>query len=67
MGQLTGRRSLRDIVANLATQGKRFYHLGFANISRARAQNLIVNLVSVGNPYENTRLSRYFYTLLEMG
>jgi hypothetical protein len=67
MGQLTGRRSLRDIVTNLAAQGRKFYHLGFANISRARAQNLIVNLVFVGSPYENTRLSLYFYTLLEMG
>jgi len=35
MGQLTGRRSLRDIVANMAAHGKKFYHLGFANISRA--------------------------------
>jgi hypothetical protein len=35
MGQLTGRRSLRDIVANMAAQGKKFYHLGFTNISRA--------------------------------
>jgi hypothetical protein len=34
MGQLTGRRSLRDIVANMAVHGKKFYHLGFANISR---------------------------------
>lgn len=28
MGQLSGRRSLRDIVANLAAQGARLYHLG---------------------------------------
>ena len=35
MGQLTGRKSLRDIVANMAVHGRKFYHLGFANISRA--------------------------------
>ena len=35
MGQLTGRRSLRDIVANMTVHRKKFYHLGFSNISRA--------------------------------
>ena len=35
MGQLTGRKSLRDIVINMAAHGKKFYHLGFSNISRA--------------------------------
>ncbi len=35
MGQLTGRNSLRDIVANMAVQGRKLYHLGFTNISRA--------------------------------
>ncbi len=35
MGQLTGRRSLRDIVANMTVHREKFYHLGFANISRA--------------------------------
>jgi len=35
MGQLTSRRSLRDIVANMTVHREKFYHLGFANISRA--------------------------------
>ncbi len=35
MGQLTGRRSLRDMVANMTVHREKFYHLGFANISRA--------------------------------
>ena len=35
MGQLTGRKSLRDITANMTVHGKKLYHLGFSNISRA--------------------------------
>ena len=35
MGQLTERKSLRDIVANMAVHSQKSYHLGFTNISRA--------------------------------
>ncbi len=35
MGQLTSRRSLRDMVANMTVHREKFYHSGFANISRA--------------------------------
>ncbi len=35
MGQLTGRKSLRDIAVNMTVHGRKLYHLGFANISRA--------------------------------
>lgn len=42
MGQLSGRRSLRDIVANLAAQGARLYHLGLRR-SVARSSLARVN------------------------
>lgn len=35
MAQLSGRRSLRDIVANLSAQTHRLYHLGSARLSRS--------------------------------
>jgi len=35
MGQLAGRRSLRDIVANLDAQGPRLYHLGARRVARS--------------------------------
>lgn len=35
IGQLTGRKSLRDITDNLKAQGKRLYHLGMKPTSRA--------------------------------
>ena len=35
MGQMTGRRSLRDIVANMSVHSQKFYHLGLTHISRA--------------------------------
>jgi len=35
MGQVTGRKSLRDIVANMAVHSQKSYHLGFTDISRA--------------------------------
>lgn len=35
IAQLTGRRSLRDLVGNIAAQGKRIYHLGMRPTSRA--------------------------------
>lgn len=34
MGQLTGRKSLRDIVANMAIYDRKSYHLGFIHLSR---------------------------------
>ena len=35
IAQLTGRKSLRDLVGNIAAQGKRIYHLGMRPTSRA--------------------------------
>ncbi len=35
VGQLSGRKSLRDITDNLKAQGKRLYHLGMKNTSKA--------------------------------
>jgi putative transposase len=35
VGQLTGRSSLRDLVANLAAQGSKLYHLGARVVSRS--------------------------------
>lgn len=35
IAQLTGRKSLRDLVGNIAAQGKRIYHLGMKPTSRA--------------------------------
>jgi hypothetical protein len=35
IGQLTGRKSLRDITDNLKAQGKRFYHLGMKQTTKA--------------------------------
>ena len=35
MGQLAGRRSLRDVVANLSAQATRLYHLGCRTIARS--------------------------------
>ena len=34
LAQLTGRQSLRDIVSNLAAQGRKLYHLGVGTVSR---------------------------------
>ena len=35
MGQLTGRKSLRDVVENLGAQAHRLYHLGSARLTRS--------------------------------
>jgi len=35
MGQLSGRYSLRDIVANLAAQSHKHYHLGIGSVARS--------------------------------
>ncbi len=35
IGQLSGRKSLRDITDNLKAQGKRLYHLGMKHTSKA--------------------------------
>ena len=35
MGQLTGRKSLRDVVENLSAQAHRLYHLGSARLTRS--------------------------------
>jgi len=34
-GQLTGRKSLRDLVENLKAQGNKLYHLGMKNVPRS--------------------------------
>ncbi len=35
MGQLAGRQSLRDVIANLSAQATRLYHLGCRTIARS--------------------------------
>ena len=35
MGQLSGRSSLRDIVANMKVQGHKQYHMGVRGVSRS--------------------------------
>ncbi len=35
MGQLSGRHSLRDVVANVSAQGSRWYHLGARRVTRS--------------------------------
>ena len=35
MGQLSGRHSLRDVVANAAAQASRWYHLGARHVTRS--------------------------------
>lgn len=40
MGQLAGRHSLRDVVANAGAQAKRWYHLGARPISRSTLARL---------------------------
>jgi diphthamide synthase subunit DPH2 len=46
VGQLSGRRSLRDIVANLDAQQHKLYHAGVGDVSRARLAR-----VSESQPY----------------
>lgn len=57
MGQLTGRNSLRDITSNMAVHGKKLYHLGFANISRA-------TLARTNKDQPSTLYEQLFATLL---
>ena len=40
MGQLSGRNSLRDVVANLSAQAHRLYHLGSAKVSRSNLSRI---------------------------
>ena len=40
LAQLSGRTSLRDIVANLSVQGHRLYHLGSAVLSRSNLSRI---------------------------
>ena len=40
MGQLSGRRSLRDIVDNVSAQAHRLYHLGSAKLSRSNLSRI---------------------------
>ena len=59
-GQLTGRRSLRDVVVNMAVHGKKLYHLGFSGMSRATLAR--TNEKQPASMYEdlfNTMLKRY--------
>ena len=45
MGQLSGRRSLRDIIANLSAQQHKLYHAGVGEVSRTSLArvNAVVN------------------------
>ncbi len=47
LGQLSGRNSLRDVIANLSAQGHRLYHLGSAKLSRSNLSRINEN-----KPYE---------------
>ena len=40
MGQLSGRRSLRDVVENMDAQCQRLYHLGSAKLSRSNLSRI---------------------------
>ena len=40
MGQLSGRRSLRDVVDNMGAQWRRLYHLGSAALSRSNLSRI---------------------------
>ena len=40
IGQLSGRRSLRDLVDNVAAQQQRLYHLGSAKLSRSNLSRI---------------------------
>lgn len=42
IGQLSGRKSLRDITENLKAQGKRLYHLGMKNTSNSPLKNSVI-------------------------
>ncbi len=35
IGQLSGRKSLRDLVSNIKVQGRRIYHLGMKSTSKS--------------------------------
>jgi len=43
MGQLSGRKSLRDIVENISVQTHRLYHLGSAKLSRSNLSRINEN------------------------
>jgi len=43
MGQLSGRKSLRDIVENVSAQSHRLYHLGSAKLSRSNLSRINEN------------------------
>jgi hypothetical protein len=58
IAQLTGRKSLRDLVGNIAAQGKRIYHLGMKPTSRATLAR-----VNEHQPYEVYR--DIFFQLLQ--
>ena len=40
MGQLSGRKSLRDIISNMSAQSHRFYHLGCMSLSRSNLSRI---------------------------
>ena len=51
LAQLTGRQSLRDIVSNLSTQGRKLYHLGVgttvsrSSLARVNAEQVLTKAV----------------------
>jgi len=57
IGQLTARKSLRDIVENLKVQGHKLYHLGMKPTSRS-------TLARVNNEQPATLYERMFFLLL---
>ena len=46
MAQLSGRKSLRDIVENVSVQAHRLYHLGSAKLTRSN-----LSRINEDNPY----------------
>ncbi len=58
VAQLTGRKSLCDLVSNLAVKGKNLYHLGMKSTSRA-------TLARVNEQQPNNLYRELFFKLLE--
>ena len=58
IAQLTGRKSLRDLVSNLAVKGKHIYHLGMKPTSRA-------TLARVNEQQPNDLYRELFFTILK--
>ena len=55
VGQLSGRKTLRDLVENLAAQGHKLYHLGMKTVTRTTL---------VRNPIFLDRVSGFDWTMI---